>query len=168
VIFILARPSGQHGSRAVSLGLWRAWRDWANFDTSFQQILGMESEILWKSVFILARPSGWPGSRAVSLGLWRVWRHVILSNYRYGVINLVGIWNYAYFSWLTSAFTDNVKWLRWIIFPLSEFFQDFDPGHWPLGSYHVQAIVAMLEKIYRSDKLPLICTVSCATIIVLT
>jgi hypothetical protein len=52
VIFILARPSGRPGSRAVSLGSWRAWRDGANFDVdgSFQQILGMESEILWESV----------------------------------------------------------------------------------------------------------------------
>jgi hypothetical protein len=32
----------------LSLGSWRARRDGANFDASFRQILGMESEILWE------------------------------------------------------------------------------------------------------------------------
>jgi hypothetical protein len=49
VIFILVIQSGQPGYRAVSLGMWRACRDGANLGTSFQQILGMESEILWES-----------------------------------------------------------------------------------------------------------------------
>jgi hypothetical protein len=35
-------------------------------------------------------------------------------------------------------------------------FFELPPPPLLLGSYHVQAIVAMLEKIYRSDKLPLI------------
>jgi hypothetical protein len=48
LIFILARPSGPNRlSRLQSRIVARM--DGANFDASFRQILGMESEILWES-----------------------------------------------------------------------------------------------------------------------
>jgi hypothetical protein len=45
----MTRLSRRAAPSVSNLWLWRAKRDGTNFDASFRQILGMESEIVWES-----------------------------------------------------------------------------------------------------------------------